>query len=153
MVAVPICFRGCRRSVFHWAFSIATFVGIAAVTTGFLCWTGDGVWTHLHSFGVACHGHICLPTVSLSHQLGDGRSGTCRRTRGLFFFHRHDPKDCLLGWLLSWVVTDIGLIRHQFFRSIILQVMQLVPAFSVCSTDSHRFIGRALCLRMCRLQR
>lgn len=39
------------------------------------------------------------------------------------------------------------------FRSIILQVMQLVPAFSVCSTDSHRFIGRALCLRMCRLQR
>ena len=72
-----------------------------------------GIWTHLHPFGVACHGHICLPTVSLPHQLGDDRSGICRRTRGVFFFHRHDPKDCLLGWLFSWVVIDIILVDHK----------------------------------------
>lgn len=33
---------------------------------------GDSIWTHLHPFGVACHGHICLPTISFSYQLGDG---------------------------------------------------------------------------------
>ena len=109
MVAVSICFRGCRRSVFHWAFSVATFVGIAAVTIGFLCWAGDGIWTHLHLSGVACHGHICLPTVSLPHQLGDDRSGACRRSRGLFILQRYDPKDCLFGSLISWFVSDTGL--------------------------------------------